>query len=187
MLVQRPVRPVGVVVVGVLAEDEPQMGSPAISIRSRHSWRALPIQRSAIAFARGACTGVWMMRTPMAANTAPKAAVKLGIPVVDEEREGGGWIGGIHQQIAGLPGHPWPPPVGLAVMPARCTRRVPYSVKNNTYKRRRKTVPAWEKSAARIVRAWAARNARHVWPRRSGAGPMPASLRIFQTVDGASV
>jgi hypothetical protein len=44
--------------------------SPAISIRSRHSPRALAIQRSATAFARGAWTGVLMMRTPIAANPA---------------------------------------------------------------------------------------------------------------------
>jgi hypothetical protein len=51
--------------------------SPAISIRSRHSRRALPIQRSAIAFARGAYTGVRTVRTPMAVNTALNAAVNL--------------------------------------------------------------------------------------------------------------
>jgi hypothetical protein len=60
-------------------------------------------------------------------------------------------IAEIHHPITGLLGHPWP--VGLAVMPATCTRRVPCSMKNNTYKRRRKTVPAWKKSAARIDRA----------------------------------
>lgn len=34
---------------------------------------------------------------------------------------------------------------------------------------------------------WAVGNVRHVWPCRSGAGPMPAALRIFQMVDGAAV
>jgi MmyB-like transcription regulator ligand binding domain len=48
--------------------------SPVISIRSRHSRRALAIQRSAIAFARGACTGVLMIRTPIAVKTASKEA-----------------------------------------------------------------------------------------------------------------
>jgi hypothetical protein len=51
ILVQCPVWPVSVVVIDVLAEDEPQM-PPAISIGSRPSRRALPIQRSALAFAR---------------------------------------------------------------------------------------------------------------------------------------
>ena len=48
-----------------------------ISIRSRHSRRALAIHLSAIAFARGARTGVLMIRTPMAVNTASNAAVNL--------------------------------------------------------------------------------------------------------------
>ena len=70
-------------------------------------------------------------------------------------------------------------------MPARCTRRVPCSMKNSTYRRRRNTVSTWKKSAARIVFACASRNARQVCPDRLGAGSMPASLRIRQTVDGA--
>jgi hypothetical protein len=37
--------------------------------------RALPTQRSVIAFARGARTGVLMIRTPTAANTASNASV----------------------------------------------------------------------------------------------------------------
>ena len=53
-------------------------------------------------------------------------------------------------------------PSGLAVMPAKCTRRVACSMKYNTYKRRRKTVSTWKKSAARMVWAWADRNTRHV-------------------------
>jgi hypothetical protein len=48
-----------------------------ISIRSRHSRRALEIHRSAIAFARGARTAVLIIRTPAAASTASKAAVNL--------------------------------------------------------------------------------------------------------------
>jgi len=51
--------------------------SPVISIRSGHSRRALAIQRSAIAFARGAWTGVLMMRVPAAVRTASDAAVNL--------------------------------------------------------------------------------------------------------------
>ena len=37
----------------------------------------LPMKRSVIALARGARTGVWMMRTSMAVNTASKAAVNF--------------------------------------------------------------------------------------------------------------
>ena len=42
-------------------------------------------------------------------------------------------------------------------------------------------------SAARIVVAWACENVRQVCRDRLGAGSMPPSLRIFQTVDGASL
>ena len=66
-------------------------------------------------------------------------------------------------------------------------RRVPCPVKNNTYRRRRNTVPGWKKSAARIVLACPVRNARQVYPDRVGAGPVPASLRICHTVDGAAM
>jgi len=48
-----------------------------ISIRSRHSQRALAIQRSAIAFAWGARTGVLIIRAPAAASTTSNAAVNL--------------------------------------------------------------------------------------------------------------
>ena len=48
-----------------------------ISIRSRHSRRALAIHLSAIAFARGARTGALMIRTPTAASTASNAVVNL--------------------------------------------------------------------------------------------------------------
>lgn len=63
-------------------------------------------------------------------------------------------------------------------MPARCTRHVPCSMENSTYKRRRNTVSTCKKSVARIVLAWASKNARQDRPDRLGAGSMPASLRI---------
>jgi hypothetical protein len=75
----------------------------------------------------------------------------------------------------------------LDAVPARCTRRVPCSMKNSMYRRRRNTVSTWKKSAAKIVFACASRNARHACPARLGAGSMPASLRICHTVDGASL
>jgi hypothetical protein len=78
----------------------------------------------------------------------------------------------VHQQVTGLLGHPLPR--GCAVIPARCTRRVPCSMKNSTYRRRRNTVSTWKKSVARIVLAWASRNARQDCPDRLGAGPSPA-------------
>jgi hypothetical protein len=58
-------------------------------------------------------------------------------------------------------------PVGWAVIPARCTRRV-RARSRRVGRRRRKTVSTWAKSTARIAWAWAARNCRHVGPDRSG-------------------
>ena len=151
ILLQRPVRPVGVVVIGVLAGDEPQMAFTS----DQHPVQAFAAGAADPAFGdrvrRGACTGVLMMRTPTAANTASKAAVNLASRSrMRNLRVAAGSPGSISRLRACWVTHG---PVGLAVMPARCTRRVPCSMKNNTYKRRRKTVPAWKKPAARIVRA----------------------------------
>jgi len=44
---------------------------------SRHSRRRVPMKRSAIAFARGARTGVLMMRMSAPVNTASNAVVNL--------------------------------------------------------------------------------------------------------------
>src|SRR3954452_1732495 len=48
-----------------------------IRVRSRSSWRTEPTKRSAIAFARGARTGVLMILRSMAVKTASNAAVNL--------------------------------------------------------------------------------------------------------------
>ncbi len=69
-------------------------------------------------------------------------------------------------------------PVGLAVTPARCIRRVPCSMNTKTYSRFSSTVSAWKKSTARIPAAWACRNCCQVGPERRGAGSMPAARRI---------
>jgi hypothetical protein len=60
-------------------------------------------------------------------------------------------------------------------MTARMYIRVPVSV------------TASNKSAARMAWAWERRNAAQVVEVRSGAGSMPASLRISQTVDAATL
>ena len=78
--------------------------SSAISIWSRHSRRALPTQRSAIAFARGARTGVLMIRTPVAVNTPVEHGGELGVPVPDQEFEAVSVILEVHQEITGLLG-----------------------------------------------------------------------------------
>ena len=78
-------------------------------------------------------------------------------------------------------------PVGFAVTPPRCIRRVPSSMNTRTYSLLRSTVSACRKPSARIPAAWACRNCRQVGPERRGAGSMPAACRISQTVDGATV
>jgi hypothetical protein len=165
-LAQCPVRPVRVVVIDILTEDQPQVPLVGDQHPVQALAAALAIHRSAIAFARGARTGVLMIRTDEELETVRVIARFI-------RRLRACWV--THS------------PVGFAVIPARCTRRVPCSMKNSTYRRRRNTVSTWKKSVARIVFAWASRNARHDCPDRLGAGSMPASLRICQTVDGASL
>ena len=75
---------------------------------------------------------------------------------------------------------------GWAVIPTRCTRRVPCPVKGGTYRRRRNTVPVWTTPAARIAATCPARNARQVCSDRLGTGSMPASLEVCRAADGAT-
>jgi hypothetical protein len=65
-------------------------------------------------------------------------------------------------------------PVGLAVTPPRCIRRVPCSMNTRTYSLLRSAVST-------------CRNCRQLGPDRRGAGSMPAACRISHTVDGATV
>jgi hypothetical protein len=76
-LLQRPVRAMLVIVIDVLAQDQPKVPLAGDQHQSRHSQRPLAIQRSAIAFARGVRTGVLTIRTPMAVHTASNAVVNL--------------------------------------------------------------------------------------------------------------
>jgi hypothetical protein len=66
----------------------------------------LPTKRSAIALARGARTGVWIMRTSRAVKTASKAAVNFGVAVPDEEPEATTGVVEIHCEVTGLLGQP---------------------------------------------------------------------------------
>jgi hypothetical protein len=51
----------------------------------------LPTKRSAIALARGACTGVRMMRMSIAVKNGVEGGGDLGVAVPDEEPKSGGW------------------------------------------------------------------------------------------------
>jgi len=68
-----------------------------------------------------------------------------------------------------------------AVQPARCTRRLPISMKNSTYNRWNQTVSTVKKSTAITLFACARRNSRHGGSRRLPAGPSCSSRRTFLT------
>ena len=69
-------------------------------------------------------------------------------------------------------------PVGFAVTPPRCIRRLPCSMNTSTYSLFSSTVSTCRKSTARIPAVWACRNCRHVGPEWRCAGSMPAARRI---------
>ena len=101
-----------------------------ISSRSRHSRRAVPIHRSAKAFAGGAWGGVLRTRVPAAANTASK--VRMNFVSRSRTRN---FIGcpASSRTMTRLPAC-WvtQSPVGWPVTPNRWTRRLPMSMAKNT-------------------------------------------------------
>ena len=145
----------------------------------------VPIQRSAIALARGAWTGVWMMRTPTAVNTASKAAVNLASRsrIRNWKRRR---VVEVHQQVAGLLGHP-----GAGGVGGDARRGARGGVACSMTKARRAGAGRrvdMEEVGGEDRWAWAARNcAPGLAAARRGAGSMPAALRIFQTVDGGDL
>jgi hypothetical protein len=78
---KRAVRPMAVVMVATCSSWR----RLKISSRSRHSRRTLPIQRSACAFAFGACTGVRITVIPSALENVIAAAAELGVAIVDQQ------------------------------------------------------------------------------------------------------
>src|ERR671920_1428079 len=77
MLGECSVRSVGVVVLEVLLQHRREMARSDDQKWSRHSRRRVAIQRSTMAFALGARTGVRMIWMSAPVNTASKAAVNL--------------------------------------------------------------------------------------------------------------
>jgi hypothetical protein len=73
-------------------------------------------------------------------------------------------------------------PLGFALEPARCTRRLPSSMKKSTYSLPNQNVSTVKKSQAIALRACARRNSCQESPARSPAGGSPASRRILRTV-----
>jgi len=70
------------------------------------------MKRSAIAFARGARIGVRMIRMSVPVKTASNVAVNFVVPVADQEQELVGAFAEVHQEVAGLLGHPGPGGMG---------------------------------------------------------------------------
>jgi hypothetical protein len=75
--------------------------------------------------------------------------------------------------------------VGCVVAPRTRTRRVACSITAKMYRRAPVSVRASIKSHARMASAWPRRNAAQVTCPRSGAGSIPCSLKISQTVEAA--
>lgn len=73
------------------------------------------------------------------------------------------------------------------VAPRIRIRRCACSITANTYSRAPDTVTVSKKSHASRAWAWERRKSVQVLAARSGAGSMPASLSISQTVDAATV
>ena len=110
---------------------------------------------------------------------------ELGVPVPDEELEAAGVVAEVHQEVGSLLGHP--------VLRGMSRDAGQVHAAGAVLDEEQHAQAAQEhgigvkKSAARMVFAWASRNARQVNLDRVGAGPVPASLRIRHTAGGATV
>jgi hypothetical protein len=77
--------------------------------------------------------------------------------------------------------------VGCAVAPGIRIRRLACSITANTYSRAPDSVTVSGKSHASRAPAWERRKSAHVLEARSGAGLIPASWRISQTAEAATL
>ena len=149
--------------------------------RSSSSRRIVPTKRSAIAFARGARTGVLMILTSMAVDTASKVAVNLAVAVADEEPEPPSGVVEVHEQVAGLLGEP-----GAGGM--RGDAEDVYAP-GAVFDDEERIPPVqgdgveMEQIAGQDRVRLRRRNWVHDGPVRRGEGSMPALCRMFQTVE----
>src|SRR5829696_3442302 len=140
--------------------------------RSRSSRRMLPTKRSAIALARGARTGVRMMRTLLAVTTASKAAVNVASRSRMRNRTRRPASSRSMRRFAGLLGQPGCGGVGGDAEGVHAAGGVLDDEED--------IQPAQgdrlkvEQVEARIECAWARRNSVHDGPARRGEGAMPA-------------
>ena len=77
-----------------------------MSIRSVHSRRTVPTQRSANEFARGACGGDLITSIPSPVNTASKTVVNFAVAVAEQEPQLGRALVEVHEHVSGLLGDP---------------------------------------------------------------------------------
>jgi len=182
-LAEGPVRPVGVVVIDVFAEDvvevssagdedavgalAPRAGDPPLADRVRP--RRLDRCGDDPHAGRGE-------------GCVERVGV-LGIPVSDQEFQSAGPLAEVHEDVPGLLDRPGGGGVGGDA--GQVNAAIVVLDDEQHMSRQRKTVSMWKKSTAAIVLAWAGRNCFQLAAARCGAGSIPAALRISQMVEGA--
>jgi hypothetical protein len=138
-------RPLGVVVTDVPAEDLLEVAPGEDEDRSVHSARTVRTSRSATALARGDRTGVRMVATPSVARTSSNDLVNL------ESRSRTRYRTSSSSPPTAMFLACWVTQAesGCAVTPARCTFLDPISIKNSTYRVRSHAVSTVKKSQPR--------------------------------------
>jgi hypothetical protein len=168
---QRPVRTMGVEVGGVDPEDLLEMAAPDDQqpVQAFSADRANPPFRVGVRVGR--LHGVRSTSAPSDRNTSSKLRVNFASRSRRRKRTCRPWSPSTSMRLRAC----WAtqPPSGLAVTPARCTRRMPSSMKNSTYSRRSQMVSTVKKSQARMPAACRRRNDRQVVEARRGAGSTP--------------
>src|SRR6266508_1275691 len=123
----------------VLAHDR-RIGGWIRRLQLKRPARAVRVHRSAYAFAFGACTGVRSTPAPSDQSTLSKLRVNFASRWRSRNRSRRPRSPSTKRRVAGC----WviQAPSGLAVTPARWTRRVASLMKTSTYNRRSQTVSA---------------------------------------------
>jgi hypothetical protein len=168
---ERPVRPVSVIVLDV----DPQHLLEVPASEDQQPVQALGPYRPDPALRMGVRVRCLHRRDEhlgaLSAEHVVEAAGELRVAVAQHEAPPSSSLAEHQQQVAGLLGDPTP--LGLAVTPARWTRRVSSSMKNSTYSRRNQMASTVKQSHATIPAACWRRNARQVVAIRRGAGSSP--------------
>jgi hypothetical protein len=180
---QASVRAALVVMLDVASQDRNEL----VATDDEQLVQALPAYGTDPAFGDGIGVGRLHGRADHLGPGRPPRVVErpgeLGVPVADQELERGGLLVGTATRLRAC----WAThhPVGYAVTPARCTRRLPSSMKNSTYTLRRKTVSTVKKAQARMAAACWRRNDRPLVEARRGAGSRPwaRNTRLIELAD----